>query len=119
MSTSPFLRWQLVCITNKSKCIKIKSSSYLLAEDLVLDAHDGSNENIVAGLGFDADIELLDAEGEAADELLVGAADESQAGLAEATVLAERFDDSDLGGRYGEQALGGGRVGCKGRRRIW
>ena len=59
-----------------------QSSSHLLAEDLVLDGHDGRDENVVAGLGFDANIELLDAEGEAADELLVGAADESQAGLA-------------------------------------
>lgn len=97
--------------TNKSKCIKA-SSSHLLAEDLVLDAHDGRDKNVVAGLGFDADVELLDAEGEAADELLVGAADESQAWLAEAVVLAERLDDSDLGGRYGEQALlGGGQCG--------
>lgn len=83
----------------------VKGLEHLFSENLVLNRHHGSDKDVIRRLGLDPDVELLDTEGESSDELLVGAADESKAGLTEATVLAKGLDDADLGGRYGEEAL--------------
>ena len=76
----------------------VKGLEHLFAEDLILDRHHGGNEDIIRRFCLHPNVELLDTEGESSNELLVGAADESQAGLAEATVFAKRLDDADLGG---------------------
>ena len=81
----------------------------LLPEDLVLDADDGRDEDVVERLGLHPDIELLDAEGEAAHQGLERAAGEAEAGLGEAGVLPEALDDAHLGGADGEEALVHGR----------
>ena len=76
----------------------VKGFKHLFAEDLILHRHHGGNEYIIRRFGLHPNVELLDTEGESSDELLVGAADESQAGLTEAAVFAKRLDDADLGG---------------------
>lgn len=48
----------------------VKGLVDLLPDHLILNTHDGSQEYVVLRLGFDADVELLDACGRRVYELL-------------------------------------------------
>ena len=84
---------------------RVKRLVDLLLQDLKLNRHHGSDEDIVQGLGLDADIELLHTVGHAADHLFHAADETSKTWGSEPFEFSKGFDDSYLGGGNCERYL--------------
>lgn len=76
---------------------RVKGLVALVAQHLVLDAHDGLQEHIVQRLGLDAHVQLLDAKAEPAGLLLARANDHVETGLRQARELAKAWFCFDFG----------------------
>ena len=69
-----------------------------------LNGDNRSQKDIVEGLGFDTDIDLLDTETETPYQLFHWTHDETETGLGQTTKLSPAFNDSDFGSTDSETA---------------
>ena len=81
----------------------------LLLQNLELNGYHGGKEHIIKSLGLNADIELLNTIGHAADQLFDAADQAAKSWGREAPEFSKTFDDSYFCGGYCEWYLQGER----------
>mmetsp|Transcript_8554 Transcript_8554/g.19813 ORF Transcript_8554/g.19813 Transcript_8554/m.19813 type:complete len:288 (+) Transcript_8554:645-1508(+) len=74
----------------------VKGFVGLFTKDLILDRNDGRQKHIVQCLGFDAHVQLLNAERKTTDQFFIGTKDKIQTGLDHAAELSAIFHETNL-----------------------